>query len=439
MVRKIVVIGLSLTASVPLWSGGSAFAQVIDTYFPPAGSGAGDLAEEPAQIRALGEYAPLGKRFGPFQINADGGEAIGYDTNVDKIIGGKASAVINTQANLSAVARWGKRDVLHGNIGVDDVRYPSRSIQNRTNWTANIGGVHDFGHDTIGASYTHLSLVQMPTDMGALVLSRPVPYQVDDIRLSYTATTHGRVSFIPQGGIQRYHFGFFTPSEFQPTQTYRDRVIITQGVTAQYELRQDSHALLVVQGTEIRYQNQLENAPSRDSNGFSIMAGYDFGLHGPIRFRGVVGYQTRHYRATAFGVINSPIAEAELKWLPTRLTTVTATVHHGIDDSAFENIVGYTFTGARIGVTHNFKRNIVFSAYGQLQRANYPAAPAFLENTVLYQGRNKQSLYGGGLGAEWLINRHIRLAANYDFSSQSTIGSGRFPIHRFLIKVQFSL
>lgn len=68
--------------------------------------------------------------------------------------------------------------------------------------------MHDFGHDTVGASYTHLSLVQMPTDMAALVLSRPVPYQVDDIRLSYTATTHGRISFIPQGGIQRYHFSF---------------------------------------------------------------------------------------------------------------------------------------------------------------------------------------------------------------------------------------
>ncbi|MFT8676097.1 MAG: outer membrane beta-barrel protein [Acetobacter sp.] len=438
-VRKFMVIGLSLTAPAQFFLAHSACAQVIDNYFPAIGSGAGDLEQEPAQIRANEAYAPLGKRFGPLRIDADAAEGEGYNSNVDRLVGGHSSAVVSTQANLSAVARWGQRDQVHGAIGVDDTRYPSRGIQNRTNWTANLGGVHDFGHDTIGAAYTHLSLVQTPTDLGALVMSRPVPYQVDDIRASYTATTHGRLSFIPQGGIQRYHFDYFTPSALQPTQSYRDRVLISQGVTAQYELRQDSHILLVLQGTEIRYQNRIDNAPSRDSNGAAILAGYDFGQRGPVRFRALVGYQTRRYRAGAYSVINSPIAEGELTWLPTRLTTVSASVRHGIEDSAFENVVGYTFTGARIGVRHAYQRNIIFSAYGQIQKANYPAAPSFLENTTLYQARNNQTFYGVGAGAEWRINRHISLSANYDFSSQNTVGSGSFPVNAVMVRLHLAL
>ncbi|CUW47805.1 outer membrane beta-barrel protein [Novacetimonas hansenii] len=439
LVRKIIVFRLGLTAAAPIFLADGAYAQVIDNYFPAIGSGAGELAQEPAQVRAMGAYTPLGKRYGPLRIDADGSESEGYASNVDRNVGGHSSAVVSTQGNLSAVSRWGKRDQVHGNINVDDIRYPSRSIQNRTNWTANLGGVHDFGHDTIGVSYTHLSLVQMPTDLGALIVNRPVPYQVDDGRVSYTATTHGRLSIIPQVDVQRYHFDYFTPTAKQPSQGYRDRVLVTEGVTAQYELRGNSHVLLVMQGTEIRYQNPLENAPSRDSNGASVMAGYDFGMRGPLRFRALVGYQTRRYRASAYGSINSPMAEAELSWAPTRLTTATLSVRHGIEDSAFENVVGYTFTGARIGVTHTYQRNIVFSAYGQIQKANYPSAPAFLQNTVLYQEHNNQTFYGVGAEVRWLINRHMRLSANYDFSSQNTVGSGQFPIHTFLVGFHLSL
>lgn len=437
--RKIMVLRLSLTATAPFLLADSAFAQVIDNYFPAIGAEAGELAREPAQVQARAAYAPLGKRYGPLRIDADGSESEGYDSNVDCIVGGRSSAVVSTQGHLAAVSRWGQHDQVHGNISVNDIRYPSRTIQNRTNWNAELGGVHNFAHDSIGLTYTHLSLVQMPTDLGALILDRPVPYHVDDVRLSYTATTRGRLSFIPQGEIQRYSFGYTPPTEQTPNQNYRDRVLISEGVTAQYEMRQDSHILLVLQGTEIRYQNKLENAPSRDSNGASVMAGYDFGLRGPIRFRALVGYQTRRYKGNGYGTINSPMAEGQLTWAPTRLTIVTASVRHGIEDSAFENVVGYTFTGARIGVTHTYQRNIVFSAYAQIQKANYPAAPAFLQNTVLYQERNNQTLYGVGASAEWLINRHMRLTANYDFTSQNTVGTGPFPIHNFLVGFHVAL
>ena len=433
------VFRLSLTATAPLLMADSAFAQVINNYFPAIGTEAGELMREPAQVQAMGAYAPLGKRYGPLRIDADGSESEGYDNNVDCIVGGHSSPVVSTQGHLAAVSRWGQHDQVHGNISVNDIRYPSRSIQNRTNWNAELGGVHNFAHDSIGLTYTHLTLVQMPTDLGALVINRPISYNVDDVRLSYTATTHGRLSFIPQGEIQRYSFGSTPATAFVPNQSYRDRVLITEGVTAQYEVRQDSHALLVVQGTEIRYQNKLENTPSRDSNGASVMGGYDFGLRGPIKFRALVGYQTRRYRGNGYGTINSPMAEAELAWTPSRLTIVTANVRHGIEDSAFENVVGYTFTGARIGVTHTYQRNIVFSAYVQLQKANYPTAPAFLQNTVLYQERNNQTLYGAGASAEWLINRHMRLTANYDFSSQNTVGTGSFPIHNFLVGFHIAL
>ncbi|WP_338029660.1 outer membrane beta-barrel protein [Gluconacetobacter tumulisoli] len=411
---------------------------MIDAYFPPLGTGFGDLTTEPEQVRTLEHYAPQGLRYGPVQLDASGTESVGYDNNADRLANGRGSAVVTSSGRASAVARW-QRDQVHADMSVDDFRFISQPIQNRTNWTVAAGGTHDFGHDQLGVAYTHLSLVQTPVDLGALGLSQPVPYQYDTARISYTATTHGRFSFIPEAQLSRFHFGRIDPSPMQIDQSYRNRAVITEGITGRYELAQGRQILVMLQGTEIRYMSGNMGLPTRDSNGASGMVGMDFGLSGPLRFRALVGYQTRQYRSSVFGHISSPMAEAELGWSPTRLTMATLTVRHGIEDSAFENVVGFSYTSADIGVRHAYSRNIVLMAHAALQKADYPRTPEALNNTVLTQVGANQALYSVGVGANWLMNRHISWTFNYNFSSQHTVGAGSFPDHTVMLGLRFSL
>ncbi|GBQ35426.1 outer membrane beta-barrel protein [Gluconacetobacter azotocaptans] len=415
-----------------------ASAQIIDAYFPPLGSGFGDLATEAQQVQTLEHYAPQGLRYGPVRFDASGGENVGYDNNVNRLANGRGSATLITSGAASAVAQW-QRDQVHVNLNVDDYRFISQSIQNRTNWTVAAGGIHDFGHDRLGLAYTHLSLVQTPVDLGALGLSQPVPYQFDNVRLSYTATTHGRFSFIPEAQLSRYHFNRIVPTEMEIDQSYRNRAVITEGVTGRYDLAAGQQILVVLLGTEIRYLDSSPGLPTRDSNGASGMVGVDLGLSGPIRFRALIGYQTRRYRSALFGNLSAPMAEAELGWNPTRLTMATLTVRHGIEDSAFENIVGFTYTSAQIGVRHAYSRNIVLVAQAGYQQASYSQTPQALNNTILTQVGASQAVYSIGAGAQWLMNRHISWTFNYNFSSQSTVGTGHVPDHTFMLGLRFSL
>ncbi|TWB09357.1 hypothetical protein FBZ86_10419 [Gluconacetobacter diazotrophicus] len=402
------------------------------------GSGFGDIMTEPAQVRALEEYAPLGLRYGPLRIDADAAESIGYDSDIARLANGTGGVMETTHARLAGAAVW-QRDQVHAEISVDDYRFPSQSIQNRTNWTVGLGAVHDFGHDRLGMAYTHLSLVQTPMDLGALILSRPIPYQYDDVRLSYTATTHGRFSFIPEAGINRYNFDRVVLVPGQLDQTYRNRATITEGVTGRYDLAGTTQILVILQGTEIRYLDRTPGVPSRDSNGVSAMAGMDFGLSGPLRFRALVGYQTRVYRSSLYQRITSPIAEAELGWNPTRLTTMTLSVRHGIEDGAFENVVGFSYTSAQIGVRHNYGRNLVLNAQAGIEKADYSAASGVLRNTILDQIASNQTVYNIGAGAQWLLNRHLSVTLNYNFSSQKTVGYRTFSDHTVLLSAHLAL
>ncbi|NHN87583.1 outer membrane beta-barrel protein [Acetobacter conturbans] len=418
-----------------------AHAQVVTQYFPSLGVGAGELSEEAAQVRATRSYQPLGYRNGPLTVNLDGDERIGYTTNADQLQTGHKSSLINTRGHIGAVRMLNHEDQVHADVSVSDLRYPSRSLENRTTWTANVGGTKHFGHDELGAAFTHLSLVQMPTESGALLILGPVPYNLDDGRVSYLLTTHGRLSFQPEVSVQHYYFGKPRLTGISPfqDQSYRDRVVINEAVTGRYQMMKNSHLLLVVQGTQIKYKSTNEDFPVRSSNGFSVLGGYSWNEAGPFQFRAVFGYQRRIFSSTLYGSLSSPIAQASVRWLPTRLTTVSASVAHGIEDAAFEGIVGYTNTSAELRVTHAYSRNIVFDIHGNLRKAHYPASPAQLIGTPIGQEANNQSAYGGGVSAHIYLNRHVSLDFNYDYMSQSAYMGPLFPTHLVTAGVHFAL
>src|SRR5262249_11311621 len=99
-------------------------------------------------------------------------------------------------------------------------------------------------------------------------------------------------------------------------------------------------------------------------------------------------------------------AEAALIWSLSGMTTVTASVTRGIEDAAQEGIVGYTFTRAGLIVDHEYLRNVLLQASASMQYDNY------------LQGGGHDSRLALGAGVTWLITRHMRLSATYDFTDQ---------------------
>lgn len=437
--------------------GGTARAQtanrfLLDQYFPTGIPGYGNALGVTVLSRQRPDYDPLGVRVGDFIIRPEIDQSLGYTSNLLGQKGGQGSFEEQTAGSLRAASDWG-RNSLAGEVTFDDRRTPSLSQENRTDWTATLGGTHDFGRDTLTLTASHLSLHQDPTDIDARVLnlpgqffSAPLPFQMNDLRASY-ATTFGRFTVTPEIEFTNITFGNLrvfglngagTPPVVGGTvlgvpsnQGYRDRNLYSGGVIGRYEFAPLHNAVLLVRDINTTYYSATRNlyGPNRSSNGIEVMAGLDYTASGVWRYRALVGYEVRKFNNREYKTHAAPVAEANVIWQPTGLTTVTGRVVHTIEDAADESISGYDYTSARLQVDHEYLRNVLLTGYVGLQRADY------------LQSNLNETFYGGGVGATWLINRNIHLAATYDLSQRVASASfgGNYMASTALLTAKFGL
>jgi hypothetical protein len=162
--------------------------------------------------------------------------------------------------------------------------------------------------------------------------------------------------------------------------------------------------VLVIRDTNTDYVSPRANefGPSRSSNAISVLAGIDYVSSAVWRYRLLIGYEMRDFNSPQYKNRAAPIAEANVIWTPTGLTTVTAKVARTIEDAADENVAGYEYTSAQLRVDHEYLRNVLLDGYIGLQRADY-------------LGQNSsETLYQFGAGATYLVNRNVRLSLTYD-------------------------
>lgn len=421
----------------------TAHAQVLDAYLPETGRGVGEVWQDREQARMMRAFVPQGVRLGGFLLSGTLDESAGYTDNANRLPGGAQSAVISTAATLGLASDW-VADRLYTKASVTDMRYPSQSIENLTNWTASIGGFHDMGHDRLGFDYSHLNLVQVPNTLGGFATVQPVKYQVNRALLSYTIARDGRFSLMPEASLTDFVFdqGARLPSAIGVSvpQSYRNRAIITESLVARYRVTPMTSALLVLRGTEVRYTSALAGYPGRDSNGATALAGLDYDTGHLINLRILAGYQKRFYRNSSYSDFNTPVVEAEAIWAPSRLTRMDLTVRRGIEDSAFENVAGFTYTTLRLGLEHQYQRDILLSAHFTFQQGHYDTTPSALVGSILTQPGGNQTIVGGDLSAQWMVNRHLSLSLNYNIAEQNVVGSvGRFAINQVMIEASLKL
>jgi hypothetical protein len=103
------------------------------------------------------------------------------------------------------------------------------------------------------------------------------------------------------------------------------------------------------------------------------------------------------------------IAEGELTWNPTGMTTVRASLTRSIEDAAQEGVSGFTYTAGKLGIDHELMRDVLINASAGLRHAAY------------LQG-GQQSGATVGTGITWLANRYARVSATYDLNT--TRGAG---------------
>ncbi|MFT8802346.1 MAG: outer membrane beta-barrel protein [Gluconobacter cerinus] len=431
-------LGIGGALQSPLFLGKAAYAQVVTQNLSALGGPESSETVDAFQSDTNHRYGAQGLRFGPWTVNGEASEGWGYTNNADQIMGGVPSAVSQTKANLEGLLIQSRRRI---NIGtsVNQLYYPERGLQDQTNWSAFLSGDERLGHDRLEYHLSHEKMTQMPFDLGALAANRPVPYFVQDLALDDRIETHGKLSIIPNFDLKRFQFSDLGGSDIYLQQSYRNRILFSEGIGLRYSMAEGSDLLMIAQGVEIRYSSNRFSLPSRNSNGFSALAGYDYEMPGPFSVRVLGGYQSRSYKASAYKALNTFYVELRGTWTPTHLTRVSLTVSRGIADSAFESVVGFVYTNAALDIRHTYSRNLVLHAGAQVQQGGAGKTPAIFEHTPLYQVMTSQLNSDFSVGFDWALDRNFSLGASNIYRNANAVGTGRYSIDTAVISIKYQL
>ncbi len=403
---------------------GDAQAQQIDRYFSQGVDAYGTTPGVTVLSRLRPEYEPPGIRAGGFVINTNLAQGLGYDSNAIGQPQAKPSLMLQTEASVRARSDWG-RNSLRFNAGMNSRQYPAQSQQSTLDWNAAAGGTYEIGRHQAGLDFSHIKSAQTPRDLGNPLLTAPVPYTVDSVQSSFTAN-FGRFAVVPSLDFGMWRFDDASQSQTPLTLSFQNRNVLTTNLVGRYQASSQRSLLVILRGVQTRYVATASGQPSRDSQGFDVLAGIEYGAGGVWRYRALAGYQTRQYAGSAFRPLSGPTLEANIIWQPTGLTSVTGSALHTIADASLTDSVSYTLSQIRLTIDHELRRNFLLQVRAEADSAVYP------------QNAGSATLYIAGGSATWLVNRRVRIVASYDYTHRQS-GPSSYSENVTLLRVGFGL
>lgn len=392
---------------------GPARAQYIETYLPSLVPGFDRAQGVTVQSRLRPLYEDQGVRLGSWMIRGGLDERFGYDSNITGTDRGPGSAFVETNPSVTAQSDW-SRNRLGLAASADRFDYFSAPKQNHTNYTVALGGGWTILRNTLDVGYSHVHGNELGGDPGAVAFGAPVPFDVDVVRSSYT-WDRGRFQFTPNLDVRLYQFGNAQIDGQPLSQRYRDRTVLSGGLTTRYSLSEQRGLVLVLEGTSSHYIHPQSGVPSNNSRSILVLPGLDYQATGPWRYRLLLGAELRDFEASRYGTRFAPVFEGSVTYTPTGLTTVTASVRRAMEDTQAEGSSGYTFTGVSVVVDHEYRRNLLLQARSAFQAVDY------------FQGLGSSLAYSFGAGATWLVNNRLSLFATYQFTRQDSSGRRQDP------------
>ncbi|MDE2006366.1 MAG: outer membrane beta-barrel protein [Rhodospirillales bacterium] len=404
-----------LLAGLLLALAGAARAQIPDpasfaTLFPPDPVLPGTAPGVAVRSRARPEYAPRGVPLGLIMAHPSLDLGIGYDTDPAGQGRGPGSLVVSTAPSLSLGAAW-EQDRAGLVLGAEDRRYPALPALGRTDWTAAAGIALGFGRDRLRLRASERALHEDGDTIGALPTDHPLPYRVSAALASYRFAA-ARLSITPEIGVASWRYGAASLGGVAISERDRDRDIGRAGVTARYALDPGLGFVIVLRDTATRYVAPAPGAPSRNSDAIAALAGLEDAADPMLRLRLLVGYERRAFAAAAYGIHQSPIAEAQAIWQPDGMTTVTATLSRRIEDAAAEGVSGYAETALALRLDREARRNLIVSLALGGAHAEFTG------------GAGREQAGHLGASATWLLNRRMRLTAGETLTTLDAAGGG---------------
>lgn len=382
-----------------------AAAQNIPAYFPAGSAGYDQELGVTVLSRERPLYATPGVNVGGFVIRPELDQGVSYNSNINGVTG-SGSWESTTAGAVTVASNW-VRDSLDASVGFSHTQFFSFPSESFTNWNVGLGGGYTIDENLLRAAYSHQVSYTLGNTIGAIQTQTPTLNQTDSAEINYTFQ-HLALSLTPTISASAYRFGNGVVLGRPVSEAFLDRNVVAAGVDARYALSDVGAVLVVARAVNSTFINPQAGQPSNNSNSFQVLAGLDYQVKGPWRFRLLFGVETRLFQASQYATRTAPILEGSVIWTPTGLTTVTGTVSREIEDPQSAGTNGYIATQATLSVDHELLPNVILSAHGGAEYVQY------LEN-----GGGQQAQFTFGAAVTRVLNRNARVSVGYDFTEQT--------------------
>lgn len=198
----------------------------------------------------------------------------------------------------------------------------------------------------------------------------------------------------------------------------RDRDRLRGQIRFGYEMADGYEAFLRGSMDRVEYDNSKEDGgPQRNSDGYEVVGGAAFDLTGTAKGEFYIGYMKRAYDSNSLPSTDGINFGAELLWNMTGLTSFTVAVRRSIDETTVGGLdadgdptdaSGILSTNVFGRVEHELRRNVLMFASGSYTMQKF-------QRTT-----REDDLIDFSAGAEYLMNRNVRVGLKYDYKYRDT-------------------
>ncbi|RYE45552.1 MAG: hypothetical protein EOP21_06670, partial [Hyphomicrobiales bacterium] len=196
-------------------------------------------------------------------------------------------------------------------------------------------------------------------------------------------------------------------------QDYRDRKVTRFSGRGEYAFTPDTAVFAQLSHSKIKYDNFTLPLDNRSADENMALAGISLDLSGVLRGTAGVGYVERKFDLAAYGKSSGLVADVKVEWFVTELTTVTATAHRFLRDSAVINSPGYFDNQIGMRVDHELLRNLILFAQAEYRHDTYQRID-----------RTENIVFGGG-GARYLLSPQWELGGRVEYTDRTSKGIDR--------------
>lgn len=403
-----------------IWTAGAAVALAVtvtnsaSAQEVPRGPEAEPARGETVMTRARPELEPLGKRVGSFIIYPKLGVDGTYNDNVFATDNNtKDDFVTDIKPEISATSDWSNH-ALNLSTGADIGRYADYSRLDYEDFFVNGDGRVDVSRDAAffaggGFSREHEDpgAPDAPTDA-----NKPTEYYLINGFGRYVQS-FGRIRATGEASVLRLDYDKTNLVNGDDlSNTGRDRNVYEFGGRLGYELTPNYEAFVRVTGNVRKYDQKRDaGGVERNSDGYVGVAGVSLDLGGVLFGDVYAGYQEQFFYDSTFDDVSGFTAGGTLTWNVTTLTTLNARAARIIQDTTQAGSPAILRTTGGLTADHELLRNLILSAGLTITNDDYQD----VDRDDYY--------YIGGVGAKYMMNRHVYANIGYQYIHHSSNGN----------------